>query len=500
MNRKWVALLTAAVMLGTVPGMQVWAEPEEKVETDNKATDTTVPAETEEKKAEDAAAPAETKKDADTTVPAETEAEINGSVSSADELLQVAEAINDGDYTGSITLEKDIDLSNTKWPGIGNKGNQFKTTFDGQGHTVTLPGGKASLINYAIGATVKNVVVDSADPIWASESCGAGCVGGVVAHMRGGSIEGCGNLATIEGNIENDDWWHGAYAGGIAGYAQGTEIRQCWNAGKIDGNKAKYAAGIAGFVLAAGQDYSVESSISQCANMGAVSGSYCGGIAGRLAHGSTISDCSNSGSVTGDEMAAGIVAEVSEGKVQATLNTGTVDCDIAGQKQPVIGKYETLNTLSNSYYDSKNWTGSVNGMRRTTKDLADGEVTGLTAEQGWITKKSFYPYQSAGGDRAKAQAAAAYVTEKEGTAYLNLSTEGSWTHNGTSLSFGNTCTLRDGDILTYSYGGYEKSIRWSGDSKTARVMFGAPAEDSLTFTVKADGETVTPADGVYEIP
>ena len=516
MNRKWVALLTAAVMLGTAPGMQVWAEPEEKVET-KKDEDTAAPAETEEKKAEDAAAPAETKKVADTAAPAgpettkeaaddvdiepkaETEAEINGSVSSAEQLLQVAEAINNGKYSGNITLTADIDLRNTEWPGIGNKGNQFKTLFDGQGHTVTLPGGKASLINYAIDATVKNVVVDSVKPIWASESCGAGCVGGVVAHMRGGSIEGCGNLATIEGDIKNDDWWHGAYAGGIAGYAQGTEIRQCWNAGKIEGNKAKYAAGIAGFVLAAKQDYSEISSISQCANMGDVSGSYCGGIAGRLAHGSTISACSNSGAVTGNEMAAGIVAEVvSNGTVQATLNTGTVR---GKQSQPVIGGLQS-GSVTYGYYDSRDWkTGSFSGEPRTTKELAGNGSTLLT-DSSWITNKSFYPYQSAGGDRAKAQAAAAYVTEEEGTAYLNLSTEGSWTYNnGTSLNFGATCTIQNGDTLTYSYGDYKKSISWSGGTQTARVMFGAPAEDSLTFTVKADGKEVIPgADGVYEIP
>ena len=412
----------------------------------------------------------------------------------------MAQAINNGSYKGNITLTADINLSGTSWPGIGNKVNQFKSTFDGQEHTVTLPGGKASLINYAIGATVKNVVVDSADPIWASESCGAGCVGGVVAHMRGGSIEGCGNLATIEGNIENDNWWHGAYAGGIAGYAQETKIRQCWNAGKIEGNKAKYAAGIAGFVLAAEQDYSVISSISQCANMGDVSGSHCGGIAGRLAHGSTISDCSNSGAVTGNEMAAGIVAEVVyNGTVQATLNTGTVR---GKQSQPVIGSLQS-GSVTYGYYDSRDWkTGSFSGEPRTTKELAGNGSTLLT-DSSWSTKKSFYPYQSAGGDRAKAQAAAAYVTEKDGTAYLNLSTEGSWKHNEneTPLSFGDTCTLKDGDILTYSYGDYEKRIIWSGGEKTARVMFGAPAEDSLTFTVKVDDETVTTGkDGVYEIP
>ncbi|MGN8801250.1 hypothetical protein ACTNCH_09810 [Candidatus Merdisoma sp. HCP28S3_D10] len=477
MNRKWVALLTAAVMLGTVPGMQVWAEPEEKVEINKKDADTTIPAEAEEKKAEDAAAPAETKKDADTTVPAETEAEINGSVSSAEQLLQVAEAINNGKYDGNITLEKDIDLRTTDWPGIGNDKNQFKTTFDGQGHTVTLPGGAASLINYAIGATVKNVVVDSVAPIQATGYCGADCVGGVVAHMEGGSIKGCGNLATIKGDGENESQRqqsHVAYVGGIAGY-----------------------------VLADKQDNSKKSSISQCANMGAVSGIRCGGIAGELADGSTISDCSNSGAVTGNEMAAGIVAEVTEGKVQATLNTGTVDCDIANQKQPVIGHLETSNTFLNSYYDDKDWPGYFNGLRRTTKDLADGEVTGLTFDKGWILNKSFYPYQSVGGDRAKAQAAAAYVTEKEGTAYLNLSTEGSWTHNGAPLNFGNICTLKDGDTLTYSYKGYDKSISWSGGEKNARVMFGAPApaEDSLTFTVKVDNTFVDPGrDGVYEIP
>ena len=484
MNRKWVALLTAAVMLGTAPGMQVWAEPTETGEEQQQ---------TEQQQAEEQQLGRYAREQSDRAGDTLT-------VHDADGLMSAATHINQGSYRRNlnINLEADIDLSGENWPGIGKGLNSYCATFNGNGHTVTLPAGSASLINYADEATVKDVIVKSNGKIRASEYCGAGCVGGVVGHINGGTIENCGNLASIEGDEAQSGWEHQAYVGGVVGYARGVKIQNCWNGGTVEGNGANYTGGIVGYMLK--KDDNTEGAVKGCFNFGAITGDNSGGIAGRLAD-SLIQNCSNSGTVSGEKNVAGIVYHVSNGTVQYNQNTGKIS---GTDRMPIVGTIENNMFGGYDYYDGTDWTGSYDwGEARTREKLLGGSADSAPKADTWTVKKSFYPYLTAGGDRAKTQAAAAYVTEKEGTAYLNLSTEGSWKHNEneTPLSFGDTCTLKDGDTLTYSYGGYEKSISWSGGEKTARVMFGAPAEDSLTFTVKADGKEVTPGeDGVYEIP
>lgn len=497
MNRKWVALLTAAVMLGTAPGMQVWAEPEETGEEQQQ----TEQQQTEQQQTEQQPDGAEisTQQLGRYAREQSDRAGDTLTVHDADGLMSAATHINQGSYRRNlnINLEADIDLSGENWPGIGKELNSYCATFNGNGHTVTLPAGSASLINYADEATVKDVIVKSNGKIRASEYCGAGCVGGVVGHINGGTIENCGNLASIEGDEAKSGWEHQAYVGGVVGYARGVTIQNCWNGGTVEGNGANYIGGIVGYMLKKGDK---EGAVYGCFNFGAITGDNSGGIAGRLDN-SLIQNCSNSGTVSGEKNVAGIVYHVSHGTVQYNQNTGKIS---GTDRMPIVGTIENNMFGGYDYYDGTDWTGSYDwGEARTREKLLGGSADSAPKADTWTVKKSFYPYLTAGGDRAKAQAAAAYVTEEDGTAYLNLSTEGSWKHNEneTPLSFGDTCTLKDGDILTYSYGDYEKRIIWSGGEKTARVMFGAPAEDSLTFTVKVDDETVTAGkDGVYEIP
>lgn len=89
-------------------------------------------------------------------------------------------------------------------------------------------------------------------------------VGGVVARMFGGTVDGCSNKGNIEGNE------FGQAFGGIVGNASelrfgGVVISQCHNSGNISGRK-DVTGGIVGCIAG------VTSSLEECLNEGLVNG------------------------------------------------------------------------------------------------------------------------------------------------------------------------------------------------------------------------------------
>ena len=89
-------------------------------------------------------------------------------------------------------------------------------------------------------------------------------IGGVVARMFGGTVDGCSNKGNIEGNE------FGQAFGGIVGNALelrsgGVVISQCVNSGKISGRK-DVTGGIVGCIAG------VTSSLEECLNEGLVNG------------------------------------------------------------------------------------------------------------------------------------------------------------------------------------------------------------------------------------
>lgn len=90
-------------------------------------------------------------------------------------------------------------------------------------------------------------------------------IGGVVARMFGGTVDGCSNKGNIEGNE------FGQAFGGIVGnaselHSDGVVISQCLNSGNVNGRK-EVTGGIVGCIAG------VSSSLEDCFNEGLVNGS-----------------------------------------------------------------------------------------------------------------------------------------------------------------------------------------------------------------------------------
>ena len=125
-------------------------------------------------------------------------------INSAATLKKVRDDINDGAETEGkyYKLTSDIDLtSETSWTSIGDdySTNSFKGNFDGNGHTVKInlkKSGEATTGNYyivglfgnVIGGTVKNLSVEGNITVTSNSAVRAG---GVIAAIRGGTVDNC---------------------------------------------------------------------------------------------------------------------------------------------------------------------------------------------------------------------------------------------------------------------------------------------------------------------
>ncbi|ADY36893.1 hypothetical protein Bacsa_2345 [Phocaeicola salanitronis DSM 18170] len=141
-------------------------------------------------------------------------------VSNAAGLLAWNEAAQ-SDYTLNCTLTADIDLTGKEWTPVGNSGQTYNGTFDGQGHTIT--GLNASSLFGGIGesATVKNLqLVD----VKLNESGGA--TAGIVVNNYG-TIMACSMTGEISAY---------SYTSGIANFNLGT-IVACWFSGTLKENE-----------------------------------------------------------------------------------------------------------------------------------------------------------------------------------------------------------------------------------------------------------------------
>lgn len=155
------------------------------------------------------------------------------------------------DYTLNCTLTADINLTGKEWTPVGNSGQTYNGTFDGQGHTITglnisSPSEAVALFGDIGGAgkvmnlQLKNVTYK-----------GSTAMGGI-AHGNNGTITACSVMGTLTNTTNN-----GA-VGGIAAINYGT-ITACWFNGTITGGRN--VGGIAVFNLNAG---SYDGKITAC--------------------------------------------------------------------------------------------------------------------------------------------------------------------------------------------------------------------------------------------
>ena len=312
-------------------------------------------------------------------------------IATAADLYEFAIKVNEGDNTACAVLTADITLLiDTNWTPIGNDSNQYKGTFDGDGHTIT--GLKVDIqsdnIIYAglfgclgAGGTIKNVSLE--DSKITCSSSGYIHVGGVCG-FNGGTIENCYNTGDVSGT-GTSSYGYG-YAGGVCGWNTGT-IENCYNTGDVSGTGTStdgsgYAGGVCGFNTG---------TIENCYNTGEVSGIYgfvyAGGVCGFNT--GTIENCYNTGDVSGTGTssygyvyAGGVCGCNDFGTIQncyflfgtadkaVSINSGTVD-NVEEKSAEAFASGEVA-WLLNEPQTEKPWGQGSNGMPVLKGNLPDG--------------------------------------------------------------------------------------------------------------------------------
>ncbi len=243
-------------------------------------------------------------------------------VSSADELRQLSEAVAGGDsYAGkTVVLTADIDLGgeSSPWSPIGSSSASFAGTFDGGHHVVSglyiASGSSVGLFGDVNGGEIRGLTVRG-------EVSGSSNVAGIVGKLTAGTVTECGNEASVSGSM---------IVGGVVGSVNGT----C--------------------------------TVSRSYNSGAVSGTtgYIGGVTGQHWRAGTVEDCYNAGTVSGPATVGGVVGghKAASPVLSRCYNAGTV-VDTAGNSNnidAVIGASRGTNT--DCYYISGTGTSSKSGV------------------------------------------------------------------------------------------------------------------------------------------
>ena len=227
------------------------------------------------------------------------------SITTVDELLQFANAVDNGEYDDKtdavVSLDADLDLTGVAWKPIGS-------VFDGDGNLLHYFGGKF----YGNGHTISNL--DFSENYGKTEYPSFG----FFSEVYGAEISGL----TIQGklNVSNSGY---VYFGTVAGVAADSKISDCAsNVSFTDTDKY-----INGTVALCG--YAINSTIEHCQNKGNFSVTtdttslQMGGIVG-VADNSTVQYCANTGDMTSwTPHTGGIVGQLYQGsKIINCYSTG----------------------------------------------------------------------------------------------------------------------------------------------------------------------------------
>ena len=256
-----------------------------------------------------------------TLVPMTASAEENAqssktSITTVDELLQFAKAVDNGEYDDKtdavVSLDADLDLTGIAWTPIGS-------TFDADGNLLHYFSGKF----YGNGHTISNL--DFSENYGKTEYPSFG----LFSEVYGAEISGL----TIQGKLDVSNSGY-VYFGTVAGVAADSKISDCVSDVSFT-DTDKYINGTAAMC-----GYAINSTIEYCQNKGNysitkdVSSFQMGGIVG-VAQNSTVQYCANTGDMTSwAPCTGGIVGQLhqaskiincySTGKM-APLGKGTTD-------------------------------------------------------------------------------------------------------------------------------------------------------------------------------
>jgi len=237
------------------------------------------------------------------------------SITTVDELLQFAKAVDNGDYDDKtdavVSLDADLDLTGVAWKPIGS-------VFDGDGNLLHYFSGKF----YGNGHTISNL--DFSENYGKTEYPSFG----FFSEVYGAEISGL----TIQGKLDVSNSGY-VYFGTVAGVAADSKISDCVSDVSFT-DTDKYINGTAALC-----GYAINSTIEYCQNKGNfsitkdVTSFQMGGIVG-LAQNSTVQYCANIGDMTSwTPCTGGIVGQLFQ-------NSKIINCYSTGKMVP-LGKGTT---------------------------------------------------------------------------------------------------------------------------------------------------------------
>ena len=228
------------------------------------------------------------------------------SITTVDELLQFAKAVDNGEYDDEtdavVSLDADLDLTGVAWKPIGS-------VFDGDGNLLHYFSGKF----YGNGHTISNL--DFSENYGMAEYP----VFGFFSVAYGAEISGL----TIQGKLDVSNSGY-VFFGTVAGVAENSKISDCVSDVSFTTDTDKYINGTAALC-----GYAINSTIEHCQNKGNfsitkdVSSFQMGGIVG-VADNSTVQYCANTGDMTSwTPCTGGIVGQLYQGsKIINCYSTG----------------------------------------------------------------------------------------------------------------------------------------------------------------------------------
>ena len=305
-------------------------------------------------------------------VPISAFAEQKTTITTVDELLQFAKAVDNGEYDNKtdaiVSLNADLDLKGVAWTPIGSTFetdgtllHYFSGKFYGNGHTISNLDfsknyGKAEypvfgFFSVAYGAEISGLTIQGKLDVSNSGYVFFGTVAGVAENSK---ISDCVSDVSF---TDTDKYINGPAA--LCGYAINSTIEHCQNKGNFSVTTDTTSLQMGGIVGVADN-----STVQYCANTGDMTSwtPHTGGIVGQLYQGSKIINCYSTGKMVplgyGTTDFGGIAGTVWAGaEIKHCYFAGEMDLSQYTATKPykrlggLVGKVESgTPVFENNYY------------------------------------------------------------------------------------------------------------------------------------------------------
>ena len=335
------------------------------------------------------------------------------SITTKDELLQFAEAVDKGEYKDKtdavVSLDADLDLTGVVWKPIGSVfatdgtlQNYFSGKFYGNGHTISNLDfsenyGKTEYPSFGFfsevyGAEISSLTIQGKLDVSNSGAVYFGTVAGVAADSK---ISDCVSDVSF---TDTDKYINGTVA--LCGYAINSTIEYCQNKGNFSITKDVTSFQMGGIVGLA-----QNSTVQYCANTGDMTSwtPHTGGIVGQLYQGSKIINCYSTGKMVplghGTTNFGGIAGTVSaETEIKHCYFAGEVEVDAS--QYTATTPYKRLGGIVGDFSSGtpvvvfeNNYFIETNNMTAFSKNTAAGTAKSLE----YMKTEDFYKEITAAG-------------------------------------------------------------------------------------------------------